>query len=60
MPRLKKDGERSCCYLRKDLVDMIDEYSAETFIPKTAIVEKALQKYLDVVMKSEMDLQTKK
>lgn len=55
MVRPKKDGERFCCYLRKDLVNMIDDYSAETSIPKTAVVEKTLQKYLDLVMEDESD-----
>lgn len=55
MARPKKDGERFCCYLRKDLVNMIDDYSAETSIPKTAVVEKALQRYLDLVMDDESD-----
>lgn len=55
MARPKKDGERFCCYLRKDLVNMIDDYSAETSISKTAVVEKALQKYLDLVMDDESD-----
>ena len=55
MARPKKDGERFCCYLRKDLVNMIDDYSAETSIPKTAVVEKTLQKYLDLVMEDESD-----
>lgn len=49
MARQKKDGERFCCYLRKDLVNMIDDYSKETSIPKTAIVEKALMKYFELV-----------
>ena len=49
MARQKKDGERFCCYLRKALVNMIDDYSKETSIPKTAIVEKALMKYFELV-----------
>ena len=49
MARQKKDGERFCCYLRKDLVNMIDEHSKETSIPKTAIVEKALLKYFELI-----------
>lgn len=60
MARPKKDGERFCCYLRKDLINMIDDYSTETSIPKTAIVEKALEKYLADVMKSKTDSQEKK
>lgn len=34
---------------------MIDDYSAETSISKTAVVEKALQKFLDLVMDDESD-----
>lgn len=55
MARPKKDGECFCCYLRKDLVNMIDDYSAETSIPKTVVVEKVLQKYLDLVVDDESD-----
>ena len=60
MARPKKDGERFCCYLRKDLVNMIDDYSTETSIPKTAIVEKALIKYFEEIKKSQTDSQEKK
>lgn len=49
MARQKKDAERFCCYLRRDLVNMIDDYSKETSIPKTAIVEKALLKYFELI-----------
>ena len=58
--RPKKDGERFCCYLRKDIVAMIDDYSAETSIPKTAIVEKALMKYFEEIKKLQTDSQEKK
>ena len=46
MPRPKKDGEFFNCYLRKDLMDMLNKYSEESGIPKTTIVEKALDEYL--------------
>lgn len=52
MARQKKDGERFCCYLRKDIVGMIADYSAETSLPKTAIVEKALLKYFEEIGKT--------
>lgn len=60
MARPKKDGERFCCYLRKDLINMIDDYSTETSIPKTAIVEKALLKFFDEVKKPTKNTQKKK
>lgn len=36
-------------------MNMIDDYSAETSISKTAFVEKVLQKYLDLVVDDESD-----
>lgn len=60
MGRLKKDGQFFTCYLRKDILDNLTLYSDDTSIPKTAIVEKALKKYLADVMKSETDSQEKK
>lgn len=60
MARQKKDGERFCCYLRKDIVNMIDDYSSETSISKTAIVEKALLKFFDEIKKSETTTKKKK
>lgn len=60
MARAKKDGQYFNCYLRKDILERLTVYSDETGIPKTFVVEKALQKYLDVVMKPETDLQKEK
>lgn len=60
MGRLKKDGQFFTCYLRKDILDNLTLYSDDTSIPKTAIVEKALEKYLADVMKSKTDSQEKK
>ena len=55
MGRLKKDGQFFTCYLRKDILDNLTLYSDDTSIPKTAVVEKALDKYLDLVMDDESD-----
>ncbi len=60
MARTKKDGQFFNCYLRKDILERLTIYSDDTGIPKTIVVEKALQKYLDAVMKSETDSQDKK
>ena len=46
MARQKKEGERFCCYLRKDILESLTNYSNDTGIPKTVVVEKALLKYL--------------
>ena len=59
MARTKKDGQFFNCYLRKDILERLTIYSDDTGIPKTIVVEKALQKYLDAVMKSETGSQTK-
>lgn len=53
MARAKKDGQFLNCYIRKDIFDKLAQYSEETSIPKTAVVEKALEKYLKVVMKEK-------
>ena len=49
MARQKKDGQFLNCYMRKDLYDRVEKYCNETMIPKTAIVEKAVQEYMDKV-----------
>ena len=49
MARPKKDGKFVNAYLKKDLVDRMETYSESTFMPKTAILELALQEYLDKV-----------
>ena len=46
MARAKKGGQYFNCYLRKDILEQLSEYSDDTGIPKTVIVEKALEKYL--------------
>ena len=50
MPRKKKDGKFLNCYIRADIFDKLIKYCDDSFMPKTAVVEKALEKYLSVVM----------
>ncbi|MBQ6057420.1 MAG: ribbon-helix-helix domain-containing protein [Treponema sp.] len=59
MAQAKKDGKFFNCYLRKDILERLSAYSDDTGIPKTRVVEKALQKYLDTVMKSEENSEEK-
>ena len=47
MARLKKEGEFINCKVRQDVVDRLNAYSEKSMIPKTSIVEKALEEYLD-------------
>lgn len=49
MARPKKEGERFCCYLRKDILELLTDYSDDTGVPKTRVVEKALLKYFEDV-----------
>ncbi|MBQ7673660.1 MAG: ribbon-helix-helix domain-containing protein [Alphaproteobacteria bacterium] len=59
MAQAKKDGKFFNCYIRKDILERLSAYSDDTGIPKTRVVEKALQKYLDTVMKSEENSEEK-
>lgn len=43
----KKDGEFVNVKVRQDIADRLNQYSRESMIPKTAIVEKAVEEYLD-------------
>ena len=47
MPRQKKDGKYINIYMQRLLVVAVERYSEETMIPKTAILEKAVQEYLE-------------
>ena len=60
MVRAKKDGQFLNCYIRRDIIEKLTIYSGETSIPKTAVVEKALQKYLNEVVDVEKGFATKK
>ena len=47
MARQKKEGESRTFKLRQEILDKLDKYSEETMMPKTAVVEKALEEYFD-------------
>ena len=50
MPRVPKKGEFINCKVSIDLIDKLNEYTQKTRIPKTAIVEMALEEYFKKVM----------
>ena len=47
MARAKKDGDFVNCKVRQDIFDRLNQYAKTTMIPKTSIVEKAIEEYLD-------------
>ena len=49
MAKPKKNGHYYNTYMDSELYDRLTKYNAETSIPKTAVVEKALRLYLDQV-----------
>ena len=44
-----KDSDARSFRIRKDIGERLDKYSEESMIPKTALVEKALEEYLNKV-----------
>lgn len=49
MARAKKNGEFVNCKVRQGIADKLNAYSEKTMIPKTAIVEKAIEEYLNKI-----------
>lgn len=47
MPRAKKDSRPFNINLATNLWNQIEKYNRETGIPKTVIVEKALEEYFE-------------
>lgn len=45
MPRAKKDGRFLNFYVRRDICNKLDRYSEKTMIPKTSLIERALEEY---------------
>ncbi len=45
MPRAKKEGHFFNCYIRQELWEELDRFSQESRMPKTTIVEDALEEY---------------
>lgn len=46
MPREKKDAKNFACKLDREVFEKLEEYSRLSGQSKTAVVERALQKYL--------------
>jgi predicted transcriptional regulator len=46
MPRQKKDARPLNIKLQTEVYDLLDKYTADTGVPKTVVVEKALAEYL--------------
>ena len=42
-----KNGEFVNVKVRQDIADRLNQYTKESMIPKTALVEKAIEEYLD-------------
>ena len=49
MARERKDGEFVNVKVRQDIADRLNQYTKESMIPKTALVEKAIEEYLNKV-----------
>ena len=47
MARPKKDGKAVSLIMDKDLYDRLEDYCDETYLSKTAAIEKALKEMLD-------------
>lgn len=47
MARERKDGEFVNVKVRQDIADRLNQYTKDSMIPKTSIVEKAIEEYLD-------------
>ena len=55
MAKPKKNGHYYNIYMDSELYDRLAKYNAETSIPKTAVMEKALRLYLDKVAPKKKD-----
>ncbi len=49
MARAKKEGNFVNCKVRQEILDRLNDYADKSMIPKTSIVEKAIEEYLDKV-----------
>ena len=47
MAKPKKDGKYINIFMIRELAERLEAYSAETGIPKTFLIEKAVKAYLD-------------
>lgn len=55
-----KDSEARSFKIRKDLGTRLDEYSEQSYIPKTVIVELALEEYLNKVASAKKTVESTK
>lgn len=55
MPRVKRDARYMNLYIASDAADMVDAFSKETGIPKSQIVENAVQEYIKHHVVSDLD-----
>ena len=56
MAREAKPGAFINCKVRTEIIEMLNDYSKQTMIPKTAVVEMALEQYLkEKIRKNEED-----
>ena len=51
MARSKKDGKFITLYLEKDVIDTLEQYSQDSGMSKTSIVERAVRKYTSTLDK---------
>lgn len=47
MPKIKKDSRAFSIRMAAEIYDRMEKYCAETSVPKTAVVERAICMYLD-------------
>lgn len=61
MSRQKKAGKFLNCYVKEDIINQLDDYSKQTMIPKTSIVEKALSEFFsrNVISSNKNDKKVK-
>lgn len=55
MARPKKDGKTVSLIMEKDLFDKLEAYCDETYLTKTAAIEKALRQMLEKYEKDNTD-----
>lgn len=46
MPRAKKESENFSCKIATDIYKMLEEYCTVSGLSKTAVVEKAVERYV--------------
>lgn len=52
----KKDGRNVSFYMARDVLEHLNEYSAKTHIPKTALIEESVRTYLKIHDRQKKDI----